>query len=231
MPRNDDEQLHWFIKHDLKGDDMETANVDDQKHFGVMVGPTGMGKTSIVRQQCHKFPMGVLYYKIVEPKTFTTRLADELDMKISSPNIFDLILSYFSSTFALHYAIHMNQADALDVVMDVLRSASLRLPWQNPTLFMDGADLLSKTEKDTFIRLLIPAKALANEGILTIVLVSSEGSVVPVIQEVSAVSICTRFFEIVDVNDGVAIEYLKKRGLSQKLSEKYVKYVGVGAYI
>ena len=48
----------------------------------------------------------------------------------------------------------------------------------------------------------------------------------PVIQRVSVVSRCTKFFEIGDVNDGKLLEYLKKGGLPQKLSEKYANYVG-----
>ena len=46
-----------------------------------------------------------------------------------------------------------------------------------PTVFIDCMDLLAKAEIDVLTRLLIHAKALANEGILYIVLISSKVSV------------------------------------------------------
>ena len=70
------------------------------------------------------------------------------------------------------------------------------------------------------------AKILANEGVLTIVFVSSEGSVVPVIQQTSGVSRCNRFFKVEDVDDNEAIKYLIKKGFSKELSEMFVDYVG-----
>lgn len=61
------------------------------------------------------------------------------------------------------------------------------------------------------------AKVLANDCELVIVFVSSERSVVPVIQEMSGVNRCNKFFEVNDVDDEKAMKYLVQKGFSQQL--------------
>lgn len=77
IPRNDAELLHWYIQRDLKDTDSVAA-----KQYDVMVGPTGTGKTLLVRNMCNKFPEGVLYCEVIEPKEFVTQLA-KVGMKIA----------------------------------------------------------------------------------------------------------------------------------------------------
>ena len=97
---------------------------------------------------------------------------------------------------------------------------------KTPTLFIDGANLLAKHEPDPFVHVLVWAKILTNNGKLTIVLVSSEGSVVPIIQQTSGVSRCNQFFEICDVEEEMAVKYLMQGGFSKELAERLVNYVG-----
>ena len=69
----------------------------------------------------------------------------------------------------------MDKKQALDFTIETLKPAALKFHAKygtTPTMFIDGADLLAKYDKKLFIELLIQAKALANEGVLTIVLVS-----------------------------------------------------------
>ena len=42
------------------------------KHFGVMLGPSGTGKTALVRQLCARYPHGVLYHEIFEQAADST---------------------------------------------------------------------------------------------------------------------------------------------------------------
>ena len=35
--------------------------------FGVIIGPSGRGKTTAISELCNKSPYGVLYHKIVNP--------------------------------------------------------------------------------------------------------------------------------------------------------------------
>ena len=93
LPRDDTELLHWFVHCNLKG--------NTGKQYGVIVGPTGTGKTSMIRSMCNKFLNGMLYCEVTEAKKFMRELAVSLNMKISPSNITDLILGYFSTTYTL----------------------------------------------------------------------------------------------------------------------------------
>ena len=178
---------------------------------------------------CHRFPKGLIYFKVTETENFTKHLAEELNMKIAPSNLLDIALSYFSPIYTLYYSLEDDQKKAFDTIVGVLRQAANGYQittGRTPTLFLDGADLLAKNEKDLFSHILMQAKILANKGVLTIVFVSSKGSVVPVIQQTSGVSRCNRFSEVEDVDDNEAIKYLIKKGFSKELSEMFVDYVG-----
>ena len=81
------------------------------------MGPTGTGKSSIVRRMCNKYPERVLYCEAVETKTFTTKLAKELNMKIAPSSILDIILAYFTTTYTLHYTLPVDQAEAFYIII------------------------------------------------------------------------------------------------------------------
>ena len=95
-----------------------------------------------------------------------------------------------------------------------------------PTLFIDGSDLICKFERELFNRLLQQAKELANAEILTIIFVSSEGSIVPMLQQSSMSSRSAKVFEVMDISDISAINDLEEHGLSSYLSKKVVHYTG-----
>lgn len=95
IPRKNDKSLAWFVK--------KLLHEDNEKQFRVIVDPTGMGKTSLVRNLCNKFPKGVIYYEVTEPKVFTKELAQELCMKTNPSNVSDIVLSYFSVSYTLYH--------------------------------------------------------------------------------------------------------------------------------
>ena len=115
IPRNDDELLQWFVQRNL-----------NDKQFGVIVGPTGTGKTEIVRTMCNKIPEGVLYHEVVESKSFTENLARELNMKIAPSNFLDIVLGYFSTIYTMYYSLPVDRVKALDVIIEELKSAALK---------------------------------------------------------------------------------------------------------
>lgn len=81
-------------------------------------------------------------------KMFTTKLAKELNMKIAPSNILDIVLEYFTTTYTLHYTLLVNQAEAFDIIIANLRSTAEKycaIHGRNPTLFIDGVDLIAKT--------------------------------------------------------------------------------------
>jgi len=201
----------------------------DQRTFGLIVGPTGTGKTALVTKLCSMLPEGVLFFEVREPKAFATGLAKSLSMKIAPSNIFDLFLGYFSSDYFMYYRLSEDQEVALDSIFEVLERAASKFKsayGKMPTLFVDSADMLAKHEKGLFIHLVAHAKRMANAGILRVVFVSSEGSILPIVQKLSGISRCSKIFEITDVSDEAAVNYLTKNGLSRELSNKLIEFVG-----
>lgn len=67
-------------------------------------------------------------------------------------------------------------------------------------IFIDGVDLLAKECKTVFTALVDRAKHIGNKGAMKIVLVSSEGHVMPLINETSSKTRCVaKVFEILDM--------------------------------
>ena len=157
-----------------------------------MVGPMGSGKTTLVLKLCNEFPQGVLYYHAMNPKVFCKGLAEAAAMKISPSSIFDLILGYFSSDYFMYYRISEEKQEeaAIRTIFGTLETAANKYKSEHrrtPTLFLDGMDILAKQNADLFKQLVYEAKVLANADILTVVFVSSEGLILPLVQKMSEV--------------------------------------------
>ena len=101
-------------------------------------------------------------------------------MKVAPSKVFDLLLGYSQSDDFVYYHLPGQQDLAVNRIFKVLSKAAVKYRLQLnkvATLFIDSSDVLAKFEKDLFIHLLQQAKELANENILKIVFVSSEGSI------------------------------------------------------
>ena len=99
-----------------------------------------------------------------------------------------------------------------DIIFDTMAQAAIEFKskyGKAPTIFIDGADILAKYQKDLFIHLIHRTKVLSNTTILNIVFVSSEGSILPVVQELSAVGRCSKLFEVTDIEDNLAIDFTR----------------------
>ena len=68
-------------------------------HFGVILGPSGSGKSVATRDLCEKHPKGVLYVDIVEPNVFHKDLATCIGMKLQPNNIEDLTLGHVPAEY------------------------------------------------------------------------------------------------------------------------------------
>ena len=66
-------------------------------YFGVTLGPSGTGKTTIVCHACRQYPQGLIYVEITGLKSFPRRLAENMGMRLGPSNIEDMFLGYLSS--------------------------------------------------------------------------------------------------------------------------------------
>ena len=86
-------------------------------------------------------------------------------MKIAPSNIFDVILSYFCTSYTMYYSLPDDQVKAFSLIMETLRRAAIRSAnGKTPTLFIDGADIIANLKMKLFVHMLIQAKDIANEG-------------------------------------------------------------------
>ena len=214
----------------FSGESSASSNPKFKNTFGLIVGPSGTGKSALVTKECNRLPKGVLYHNVCEPKDFARELAEAVGMKIGPSNILDLLLGYFSSDIFVYYHLPENQDQAVNLIFKTLSKAANRFKATHagnvPTLFIDGSDVLCKFENELFMHLLYQAKELANAEQLTIVFVSSEGSILPLIQESSTSSRSIKVFEVLDIPDEIAIKDLEINGLSKVLSKMFVDYAG-----
>lgn len=53
-----------------------------------------------------------------------------------------------------------------------------------------------------------------------------KGSILPFVQRLSSVTRCSKIFEVTNITDEKAINYLQTNGVSQQISKKLVDFVG-----
>ena len=188
------------------------------KHFGVVLGPSGTGKTTIVRRLCARYRHGFIYHEVFDPRSLTDDLAKAVGMVTEPKNLVDLLLAYVSHNYRQYHVLpDDNDKDkglaglGVSYVLDEIAKAGKRFKSRHgsiPVLILDGVDLIAKFNPDAFIVLVDRAKFLANEGTLRLVLVSSEGSVMPLIGKTSSISRRAPVVEVVDIADEEAEAFL-----------------------
>ena len=132
--------------------DVDKDDLDVEKGFCVIVGPSGTGKTACITHICNESPKGALYVEIVSPGSFTSDLAKEISMKTEPSSIIDLALGYLSSNYKLYHELSDdNDKKRLSVIMNVLKEASKMFQAKYkkmPVLFIDSIDVLAKEDKN-----------------------------------------------------------------------------------
>ena len=196
--------------------------------FGIIIGPSGSGKTTAVTALCNRFWEGVLYYEIDEPNSFVSDLSREIGMKIAPITFLDLILGYVSQKYTHYYELPECQLSGIKMVLNILNETAKRYIREKKkisVLFLDGVDVLAKHDPNLFTTLITLAKVLANNNELKIVFISSEGTVMSLLEDLSATNRAI-IYEVGDVNDEEGIEYLMKNGIDENLAKKLINCIG-----
>ena len=141
---------------------------------------------------CHKHPSGVLYFETTSAKSFVEELAKEIGMKKAPRTTLDLMLEYITERYT-HYYILLpeDQEKGLVNVLQVLEKEALRYIKEKnevPVLVVDGIDILAKHNEKLCNLLITIAKILANKNHIKMILVSSKGAIVPLIEHMSAMN-------------------------------------------
>lgn len=196
--------------------------------FVVVIGPSGCGKTTAIREVCNKFPKGVVYTEIMEPRTFVRKLSNALNMKVAPRNFLDVLLGYVSERYTQYHVLPESQPEGINTIAELLIKVAKRYKQyygKIPILVIDGVDLLAKNEPEACASLVIQSKILANEGLLKVVLVSSEGTIMPILDRLSAMN-RGLIYEVGDVSYEKAHNYLTLNGIPKDVATELVKSIG-----
>ena len=101
-------------------------HISEEKQFGIIVGLTGTGKSAIVRNMCYRFPEGVIYCEVNEPRSFVQDFAEEINLKIVPSNVFDITLEKYSSKYTMYYPLEEDPIVVFGKIVRVLKQAATR---------------------------------------------------------------------------------------------------------
>ena len=193
--------------------------------YGIILGPTGTGKSYLTAKVCRDNPSGVIYHHVTVKDNLPSQLAKAVGMKIM-PTIIDNLIKNFAPGFENNFCIPEDFSRGLDFVFTHINSQAevLKKSGTYITLVLDGVDLIAKESCDDFITLVNLTKQLTDGGNVKVVLVSSEGRMLSLIQQTSSESRAAEIVEILDVANHDAISYLKRFNLP--LPDKLVEVVG-----
>lgn len=188
--------------------------------FGVVLGPTGTGKTYMARAACNESPMYVLYHKILNPKESWQKLQAYHSVR---PSLLDNLFSRYTAN-KMYNGI---PEDSLFFVPKKVAKRSVYLRKKDnistiPCYIIDGIDLLAKYEQ-LFVRVVDLPKRLANENRLRIIFVSSEG---PLMKLTSSSSRLEDVVEVFDLNSHEVEKFLMEYKINSHLAIKLADITG-----
>lgn len=124
--------------------------------------------------------------------------------------------------------VYLRRRDNKAIVLKVLGNVATQFTQKYgkvPVLFIDGVDLLAKRDPVLCEALITNAKLLANAKQLQLVLISSEGAIIPFLRRCSAMNRAL-VYEIRDLDDEQARKYLREMGISGSRANKIVNCIG-----
>ena len=123
-----------------------------------------------------------------------------------------------------YYILPPSQLAGLDRVLEEAAIRYKKELGEVPVLFLDGIDL-AKYDKQLCTHLITHTKIMANEGTLRIVLITNKGMIMPLLEVLSAMNRAL-LYEIGDVTDEKALEFLMENDIEENVARELVKYVG-----
>jgi hypothetical protein len=211
----------------------------ESDQYAVIVGGNGCGKSTAVRKVLSSLqqPRGVVYFDCpADSKEFSPEL---LSILRYSP-IVD-----FSGGVRRFFERSTKEERDPDVSAEpkasfsrlqkhlVAAATTFQNDYKRPmVLVLDSVDILAKQTPEFLMFLQDFAKKEADKGNLRIVFITSDGSALPLLMSNSSWSRAEKPpFEVGEISDEDAIDYLKKNGIDQDLAEKVVKNITGGLFV
>ena len=211
----------------------------EAKRYAAVVGASGSGKSTAVRKAvraagCPRAKGAVYFLAPTGITSFSTALMRALDYR----EPFSL-LTPFRSLVSMEIIEPPSQialpqpVASWRLLAPMLEKAARRFTSRHgrpAVLVLDAMDLVAKKDPAFFLEVQDFAKQCADAGILRIVLVFSDGRALPLLQSNSALSRSMKPFEVGDISDEEAEQYLLGLGVSDKRAKALVKEVAGGRF-
>jgi len=204
------------------------------KQYALVVGESGTGKSTAVRDAVRAlpWPKGALYFSApVLLESFSSKLA----RAVGYAPPFDPLASVLSLSRLGGQAPFSRGADGVvwSELSGALQEASARFHAKHArpaVLVIDAADFVAKEDAAFFLKLQNFAKVCADAGSLRVVFVSSEGAALPLMRASSAWSRALPPYEVPDIDDPLAVDYLVDRGVARGVAEEAVRTLAGGRF-
>ena len=226
--------LKVMIDIELQKQEIHSFLMDNKERFGVIIGPIGTGKSSIMRHitrehnsSLYKNKEKIVYHEVRNPDEFGYELARVLNVPTSVHGFKWLLETvYLGAYFHVELIKHDKDANLNNIqrVLDHFQSL-LEKSNQSCVLVLDGVDLIAKADPPAFVRLVQKAKLLTSSSNLKMVFVSSEGHVIPLIRE-GGITRAQRLYEVTDRNEAEGKKYLSDRGVPQRVLDEMWPIIG-----
>jgi len=181
--------------------------------YGLVCGEHGTGKSTAVRKAARKLHAdganGVVYFSVDEVSNFTADLASVIGHKT---NVVDMEESMVR---ALMKIIKAEEVLTWPALKKDIKAGALQFynKYKRPaTLVLDNVDIIAKKDPEFLIDLQRFAKAMADEHILRVIFVSSDGTAPALMKGQSEWGRALDPLEVGDISDADALSYLKSRG-------------------
>ena len=110
----------------IKNTFIEPQSSEDRKQFGVIIGPTGTGKTFSTRTACRENPHGVLYTEI-NTANLVKGFAEQTGVPIEPRGLFDFVAQHLSIGNVHYYKLKsLDSDDEFCALRDIIRIIAIQ---------------------------------------------------------------------------------------------------------
>ena len=200
--------------------------------YALVVGESGTGKSTAVRNAVRSLPSpkGAIYFSTpVLVASFSSNLA----RAVGYAPPFDPLASVFGWLGGQAPSTPRADGVAWPELFRALQEAATRFHKKHKrpaVLVIDASDYVAKKDPLFFLDLQDFAKRCADMGTLRVVFVSSEGVALPLMSASSAWSRALPPYEVQDIDDALAVDYLVDRGMARPAAEEVVRTVTGGRF-
>ena len=221
-----EEELHKLLHPDIS------------KNYAVVIGGTGIGKSTAVRQAVRSLPSpkGVVYFMTPkEMETFSTDLAAQVGYRGKELNLGDALKRWIEGTTKSDDGPPVRSeplASWLPLKKKLVAAADefFAKHHRPMVLVFDAFDRVCKEDPDFALKLQALAKDGADTGHLRVVFVFSKDTALPLLTSQSAWKRALPPLEVFDIPDFEAVNFLVGRDVEQARAEDAVRTITGGRF-